>query len=205
MDAECSGGTTCKTPKCTNGACGFETASHDAAVCAPPSGPCFDESQCAGGECAPRPKPGSTTVDDGAPGNCTKLFCDGTGKSTPVADPADPPADPDTTDCSVPSCTGTSPASTLKDDGASCGQGWHCLAGQCRECASDPDCPGDLNLCTDTFCNNGTCDQKPVAAGSSCVVGTCFGSNCCVFSQICSGQCCSFTEHCSGNMCKPNL
>ncbi len=188
-DEECSGETKCKTPKCLDGACGFEIMSHDGTVCGAASGPCFDESLCVDGECEIRPKPAGTVIDD-TPGDCTGLRCDGAGKSMTVANTADTPEDKDSTDCNVPTCKETMASTQPLDNGANCQSGKHCFNGQCKDCGLDSNCGGDLNPCTSAVCNSGTCGQKNVADGTSCLLGgACAGGNCCLGS-VCSGKCC---------------
>lgn len=207
-DGECTGGAECATEKCMMGMCTLETATHDGTACGgPASGPCFNASTCANGACVPRPKPGSTVVDDGVSGNCTSLFCDGEGVSMPVAEPKDLPPDDDSTDCSEPICNGTSAETKDLANGDSCGQGFLCFNGQCQECIDNSDCGPDLNKCTSEVCNNGTCDHFPVANLTACLIGQCVGDTCCLSVKICGNNnlCCGAFEHCSGNQCKPGL
>jgi hypothetical protein len=198
LDSDCTGGTTCKAPRCTNGACEIETASLDGAVCEAAAGPCFDESQCAGGDCVPRPK-AAAMIDDDTPGNCTSLACDGSGASTPVANTADLPTDQDSSDCAVPVCNGTTAGTKTLTDGAGCGNNQHCLAGQCKECASDSHCGNDLSSCTTAVCNAGKCGQKDVPNGNACGIGGKCASGACCIASICGGgsECCIPFQHCN--------
>jgi hypothetical protein len=128
----------------------------------------------------PRPKPPGTVLDDGAPGNCTDLLCDGSGNSMPVANTADLPVDQEGSDCAVPACNGTTVGATALSDGANCGDHQYCLAGQCRQCARDSNCGGDFNICTNAVCDAGTCKQAPAFNGLWCGLGkACSQGKCC--------------------------
>ena len=205
-DGECTGTVECATAKCVVGTCTLDVATHEGVACgAPAAGPCFDASTCVNGQCVVHPKAGSTVVDDGTPGNCTSLFCDGTGVSQPVAAASDAPMDSDPTDCSAPKCNGTNVEAKTLADGTPCGQGFHCYQGSCQECVLSSDCGTDFNSCTSEVCNNGMCAHFPVSNLTACLIGSCVGGDCCLNVKICGNNndlCCGAFEHCSGNMCK---
>jgi hypothetical protein len=208
LDTQCPAGTMCETPVCTQGVCGFETASHDAMDCAAPTSECFDASQCKDGACVPRPKPPGTILNDGVPANCTSLSCDGMGNSTKVADPSDPQPDGDPSDCTVPICDGMTPATKSKNNLDGCGALLNfCWSGSCVECAFAVQCPGSADSCSSAACNGGQCGYSMTPDNTGCTVsgaaGKCMGGGCCAFNKVCGSICCPGAMKCMNGACKP--
>jgi hypothetical protein len=156
------------------------------------------------------------------PGDCQQVVCDGTGKTTSIADNADFPED--SNDCTVDSCTAGVPSNIKKPVGTVCGNNSSCnLIGQCgctdnTQCLSPQTCgggnPGTPNVCG---CTKATCATLGKSCGTfpdgcggtiNCDDATknggetdvdCGGAAC---SQKCAqGKLCVANSDCSGGFC----
>lgn len=152
-------GDDCSIEKCAADGSIAHEAANEGVTCAPAATECFDDSACEAGACAKRPKlAGSYVGDDGAPGNCQGLICDGKGAAVVGAYDADVGPDGDMTDCVTPACSAGSMSSQNVVNGSMCSamSGVKCCTGVC--CPTEHTCAETGECCPEAQrCPNGTC------------------------------------------------
>jgi|GEM_PF-1556285 len=142
-------------------------------------GDCDDGNDCTTDTCSAGT---CSNTDVGSGTTCSSGVCNGTGTCVPCVD--DQPAGNQDTGCNptLPICDeGAAAGPTCVEctvDG-DCGSGETCntTTNTCVVCTVDSDCD-DSNECTTDSCNAaGSCDNTPVAAGTSCTGGVCDGTS----------------------------
>lgn len=161
----------------------------------PPAGACYTGG-CVQGTCTYALLP-QGTVPAQIPGDCKSSVCDGAGQEvfSAAADPED-----DHNACTADTCMGEMSVHTVQPGpcpGGICDGDGNCLP----QCTTASDCPPATSQCFNSVCDDGRCQQQPVAAGGLCneSADQCDGmGNCvdCVNSGGC-GECCV----CSGGVC----
>ncbi|MDP2276027.1 MAG: lamin tail domain-containing protein [Archangium sp.] len=137
--AQCAGSDTeCQTRTCNGGSCGFSNTS------------------------------AGTPVSSQTAGDCKTNECDGAGSIVSVTSSADVPPD-DGNQCTDDVCSGSVPSHPARANGTACNQGGGtmCSAGQCVECNSPSECPGQDTECQARTCNGNSCGSNFTAAGTA--------------------------------------
>lgn len=175
--SDCGTNTACRTYNCTNYTCGVSNT------------------------------PAGYVVANPVPGDCRSDQCDGNGNiTTNAVDNNDLPAD-DGNQCTSDTCVAGSPSHPAKPSGATCSQNGGSVcdgAGNCVQCLSASQCPGQDTTCQTRTCNGGICGTSNAISGTACIEngGTvCDGTGDCV--QCVTSVNCSAGDYCSSGVCVP--
>ncbi len=157
-DSGGSGGTTTSTSSGTGGSTtssgsatggqGGEGECTTATDCAVPAALCF-EAWCNASQCedTPRAEGKELPVEHQIAGDCQVKVCDGQGNQV-VAPADDPPADPNTTDCTVPVCHQGQVESANAPKGSPCGLQQLRICCEAGACCEGPTCMNPGNCYT---------------------------------------------------------
>jgi len=180
----CTTGDTCQAGACVGGSpvvCGGGDACHDAGVCNPATGACFNPN-----------KPDGTGCNDGSACTTTDVCLSGacTGQNPVVCTPIDSCHDagvcnPSSGGCSSPS----KPNGSVCDDGNGCTTGDACQSGICAPgapvvCSAIDSCH-DAGLCD---AGTGACSNPAKADGTPCDDGSACTTNDACSAGTCTGQ-----------------
>lgn len=193
-DDVCTNGAPSNPPSATGTACGGTQMCDGQGNCVACNNPsdCFGEDTvcqtrtCANHECGFNYVASGTTVSDPVVGDCMSNQCDGNGTIISAAQLDDLPAD-DGNQCTTEQCTANGPIHPPVQQGTSCNDnnGSVCNAnGQCVQCNTPSQCPGQDTECTVRSCANGSCGFNHVADGtptSNQTAGDCS-------KNVCDGQ-----------------
>ena len=123
---------------------------------------------CIGGKCGFDYKPLGTPTAMQTAMDCKINTCDGSGMAIIIAEDSDLPID--NNPCTNDFCMAGIPSNPNLLPGASCGGGHVCDGfGNCLECLTAADCPGQDTQCQTRTCDfNGTCGFSYAPAGTVC-------------------------------------
>jgi hypothetical protein len=119
---------------------------------------------CQASACSHTYAPAGTVVgNDGIPGNCRKLVCDGNGSTTSGPDDSDTPNDNNA--CTADQCSNGVATNNPLMAGTGCGGSLKCDgAGTCVGCINAGDCPGSTS-CQSYSCQMSQCIPSNVPYG----------------------------------------
>lgn len=179
VGTQCGVGNGMSSVQCN--AAGLCVGCQDSSQCGP-SGPCFTWTCSNNQTCQPSFLPvGTGNPGGGAPGDCQKYACDGTGGVVPIAHPTDVPPSPSA--CLLGACMGIVPVTQPALAGTPCPGGKCDGAGHCGACMMAADC-GMPSPCATPACITNHCSlvyspqgmMTPTQTNGDCRYQVCDGA-----------------------------